>query len=1092
MTYQTVSRPSKDKGVFTINVKLDNSIPRPLTPKQQDRQAGMQMLNPSDEQLQAAVKNADLSSLSNINQLNQSRTVDALAMPLPSRGKPWTKEEIRARAHEMVELLEDRAVELPEALFLGASESDREKVRDFVYNLGIEIFRRLEKADEFEFFSDGDGTMYYKNPIMTDSTCSFASKHDRHWNTTLAQCLYYLGTQLTVLTARPGAFAGQSLVGVESPINNVGRPNATSPEEISACIGTKRAEMDAFNVNIRGLNGALHSDVGEPLKLTPQCQNFNKLFNFLDKEFGIVDELLKIRHNDGDSLRVLEFKAVPAAFRLMSDLTLQKYQDYMELAQKARDEKWSSQVFVDAVAKLGINFTPELQKLLNPSDLQAETKLTEVLRDAHGGITHFTPHCIDGKNVYRQDIRAKFYNLLIHHLRDPKTKAWLEKEFKIPQDCDVITINGKDISHITDFSKCPDLSAFIKDIDAKGSAPKHKNILVSVADNDQFYLEVGASNTKDQVIKRYKESLDTNTLSVMRGDSAGTDAPAIAQAVISGGVGVIVRGLMSRIDIGNRMVELLSQNPADGSYVNEGHPDCLKEIKKDIYQHLDDGRIKTKKEWAEELADKYKSQILQIDNIHLNNAAFAFLFTKFLEKEKLPFEPAESRAKRVEEPNQLRNRTLTTPDIGFIERGISKYVTPGQMSSVIKTLTGLPVIGSLFKIENSRTVLTSLINYLGYGMLGAGLVGMPATFFSPAVESVANGIQRACAIVGSVGSGITRGLRAPTIYPGQFIGELFMIGSSASKPNSFLRNTLWAMGNGLLQLGRAGSTMASENLILDTYKKGTEEKRVKEVFGDQYDNKANLRQAANKFSIARSYWIDKFKPMFGEFISMGIADVINGLKMTWEFFAVKGYRHGALTSLWKNAGFTKTSMTSGKDYTSVASAAHLYSATGILGMGTSLLSMVTHKLNNKWLDWLMGSLASFIPTIGVIAAARNVKQDQHGHIRLFTDTVGREAKFDPEKAGWWQLVGGQIMAVSSFLQGHAFGSVLQLFGLGAYYKGISQEFNPVSEMGAVNTLRKEQKYAEASADHKTADIIEHTQQFFNRAKNVSLAKAVAV
>jgi hypothetical protein len=307
------------------------------------------------------------------------------------------------------------------------------------------------------------------------------------------------------------------------------------------------------------------------------------------------------------------------------------------------------------------------------------------------------------------------------------------------------------------------------------------------------------------------------------------------------------------------------------------------------------------------------------------------------------------------------------------------------------------------------------------------------------------------------------------------------------------------MGNGLLQLGRAGSTMASENLILDTYKKGTEEKRVKEVFGDQHEM-ANLRQVANKFANSRSYWIDKFKPMFGSFVAAGIADVINGLKMTKQFFTVKGYRVGALQSLYKNAGFTKTSMTSGKDYTNVASAAHLYGATGILGMGVSMLSMLTHKFKNRWVDWFMGSLASFIPTIGIIAAARNVKQDQHGHMRLFTDTVGREAKFDPEKAGWWQLMGGQIMALSSFLQDHAFGVVLQMFGLGAYYKGISQEFNPVLEMGAVNTLRKEQKYAEASTDlTKTADIIDHTQQFFGRGKyaqefnarsqNVALAKA---
>lgn len=1023
--------------------------------------------------------------------------LENLAIPLPPGiGKPWTKDDIRARAHEMVELLEDRAIELPEELFQGASASDREKVRNFVYNLGIEIFRRLETAEEFDFFSDGDGTMYYKNPIMTDSTCSFASTQDRYWNTTLAQCLHYLGTRLTVLTARPGAFAGQSLVGVEGPINNAKKPNATSPEEISACIGNERAEMGSFNVNIRGLNGALQSDVGQPLRLTPACENFNKLFNFLDKEFHFVNELLKIRYNDGDSVRVLEFKAVPAAFRLMPDLTLAKYEEYMSLAKKAREEKWSSPKFVEEVKKLKINFPTELLnppnkpdlKLLDPSDAKAEAKLTEILRDGHGGIVYFTPHCIDGKNVYRQDVRAKFYNLLVNTLRDPKTKAWLETEFGIPQDCDVITVNGKDVSHISDFSKYPDLSVLVKELDAKGSAPKHKNILVNVSDNNQFYMEVGATTTKDQVIKRYNESINRKILSVMRGDSPGTDAPAIAQAVISGGVGVIVRGLMNRSNIGDKMVELLSPNPADGLYVNEGHPDSLKPIDKERYQHLKDGLIKSKKEWAEYFADKYQSQILQIDNIHLNNAAFAFLFTKFLEKEKISFEAPASEHKIVDDPKKLRNRTLTTPDIGFLERGIDKYITKGKTNPLIAFCVGIPVIGKYFKIENSRPLLNNLMNYLGYGLMGAGLIGMPASFFSPKVEFWANAVQRVCAGVGNFASGITRGLRAPTRYPAQFIGEMCHFAANLSHPDSFTRKILWATGNGLLQLGRAGGTMTAENTILDKYKKGTEEKRVKDVFGDQHEM-SDLQKVANGFAISRSNWIEKFKPFTGQFIAETISDVVQGLKMTYQFLTVRGYREGVKEILFKNSGFTKTSMTSGKDYTNVASVSHLYATSGILGLAASLLSIVTHKLNNKWLDWFTVGLANFIPTIGIVGAARNVKQDAHGHIRLFTDVVGRTGKFDPETAGWWQVVGGQIMAVSSWLLQHPFGVVMQMFGLGSYLKGIAQEFNPIQEMGAINTLRGQQEYAEASTDlNKAADIINSTQYFFNRGKHSQQAE----
>ncbi|MDD9898366.1 MAG: hypothetical protein OXU45_05120 [Candidatus Melainabacteria bacterium] len=1090
----------KNKGVFTISVALE-------TPKQNPRQTNSSQVEtgPRLPQNTSAAKAGHLDPKVEAQVFKELRPSDeqikaaARASSTKQTGQAWSPDRIKARASNMLQWLEHGEVQFPEKLFAGASKSDRERIKKITYDLGKVLFDKLKKVDSTDFNSDGDGTMYYKNPIMVDSTSSFGSSYDRYWNSTLAKALHYLGTRMTVLTARPGTIAGQSLVGTEDPVNNSKNPNVCSPEEISACIGRERSEMDSFNVNIRGLNGGLHSDFGEPPKLTDGCRKFNKLVNFLDQEFNFVDELMKIRYNDGDSARVLEVKAFPQAFDLIPTLTFDQYEQYMLVAKQSREEGWDSARFVNEVNKLGIDFPQEFLnpadkpglQLLNPNDPDTETKTTEVMRDAHGNIVCFTPHAIDGKNVYRHDIRGKIYDLLLTTIRHPKTKAWLEQEFGIPPEHDVITINGKEITSVNSFAELDSISKFIKDLNAKGKDPNHKDRIVNISDNDQFYLEITGPNTKDEVVKRYQEATDSNTLSIMRGDSRGTDAPAIAQAVISGGIGVIARGLMNKVDVGSAMVDLLKEDPADGSYKNAGHPDCLKTVADDQYQNLRTGEIKSKRDWAEHFIDKYHDQLHQIDNIHLTNSIFAFLFTKFFEEEGLKFDPPDEASSIVKDPSDLRFRTLTTPDIGFKERGIDQYMPNPQVSKVIKSLESMPFLSKFIKIENARPLMTKLLEGISQVLMWSGGLGIVGGLVNDKIPTYAKVVQRVAAGVNNFASGITRGLRAPTRYPAQFLGEVCNFVAGFFPLASFTHKSLWAFGNGLLQLGRAGSTISAENLVLDNYKKGTEEE-VKQAFGDKNDSHSSIRECAGNFAETRSNWITKLSPMMGSFLAETVADFVNGLKMTWEFLTVKGYRKGAFETMFRNAGLTKTSMTSGKDYTNVASVSHVYAASGIFAMASSFFSMFTHKLNLAWLDTAMVALGNLIPTFGMMAAARNVEQDQHGHMRLFTDVIGRTGKFDPEKAGVWQRLGVWGMALGSLALNNTVGQLLQMVGLGAYTKGIGHEFNPVLEMGAVNTLRKNGRYAKADADlEKSPETINFVKQYFGREAQRGKQEALA-
>lgn len=379
--------------------------------------------------------------------------------------------------------------------------------------------------------------------------------------------------------------------------------------------------------------------------------------------------------------------------------------------------------------------------------------------------------------------------------------------------------------------------------------------------------------------------------------------------------------------------------------------------------------------------------------------------------------------------------------------------------------------------------MTKLLEGIGQVLMWSGAVGIGGSFFNPKIGAAAKIVQRLAAGVNNIAAGITRGLRAPTRYPTQFLGEMCNLVAGFFPLDSYTHKTLWAMGNAMLQLGRAGPTISAENLILDEYKKDEQGsiEHVKQTFGNDYDKYADLKPVAQEIVESRSHWIKRLKPIMGQFLAETVADVLQGGKMTWQFLTVKGFRKGWFSNMFGKSGLTKVSMTSGKPYTNVASVSHLYSASGMFAFSASMLSLLTHPLKLKWLETTLTALGNLIPTFGMMAAARNVEQDQHGYIRLFKDVVGRAAKFDPEKAGLWQRIGSWGMAAGSLFLNTNIGQLLQMTGLGAYTKGIGQEFNAVLEMGAVNTLRKQGEYADAKADlNKPKHIRDFVQSYFGR------------
>lgn len=1046
---------------------------------------------------------------SNLVQANfhvKEKDLDLGAMP-----KPLASEEVIKRAKALLKLTKEQvAAAVPAEVLLGATGAAKQRLLDLHYRMWTTILSAVAEGKVIDFKSDGDGTKHYKNPTMVASTSSQSSMLDKHWHRVLAQSLYFIGSKLGILSARPTEFAGLSMTSAE------GQAGYSSSEEISAIVG-QNAEIPyslanpkdrviANNIVRYGLSGGITSEPGKPLYISEDTKRFIELIKFINKinvpglEKGFLNKFMEIRNNNGEPIRTAELKAIPRAFTLMPDLQGNQYINYMDLATKSRKEKWSSEKFIGEVEKLKLPLTPKLNAILDPKDPRAEMKLTELMRD--GELACFTPHAIDYTNVERTDVRRKLYVALLAATRAPEVQKWANEKYGIPIGADLISINGKSISHIKDFSEktIPDseFHSFITELGKTGTHAKKEHTLINVIDNNQFYIEIAPRNTKDEVEPSFAKAISDKLYCIYAGDSGGSDAPAHAQAVINGGLAVVVRGLMGPTDIANKMVELLADPK------NAGHPDQMvivgdeKDNKYALVSNPSD--VRSKSQWTEYFAKKYAPQIIQIDNIHLNNAFTAHVFSKLVEGQPgcdFKFNPNADWVKEVQSHAKERTRTLQTPDIGMQELGIVNSLSNKPKKSIEETLsflTAIPILGPAIKklvsIDNSRPIFANGVQAIGVGLVGSGAVATVARLSGhEKLFASMDKLQRNIFGFNNLISGIGRGLRNPTLYPLQFLGEMVAFASSRFPSTSFIGKTLFAVANGMLQIGRGNAAIQAENTILDGFKKGTEAD-VKKVFGEaDFKKYGNLRPLAAELTNARTANIKRLKPMMGEFLATALADVKQGLDMAGQFLKVKGFRHGFLTSLFKNSGVTKTSMTSGKDYTNVASVGHAYAASGVLATGLSFLSLALHKAKKEspLLENVLTSVETIASTFGMVTAARHVEQDAHGYPRQFTDTQGRQVQFNPEKSGFLQRLGAQAMAASSLFLGTSVGKDLLTTAVGLNLMGVGEELNPTLEMGAISQKRKEQKYANDSWDMKLKpkEIIEFVKANRGEAANDS-------
>lgn len=1015
-----------------------------------------------------------------INTQNKSSETKSRNESAPIHSHSSVPPEVKKRAEQLLKLPESE-VKIPSTVFFGLRKplfgtgqttSSVENIKQSFLDRRRNLLKAIVEGKKIVLSTDLDGTIAYKNPVKVNNTRSLASVNDMHWLRLLVQGLSRAGGVLEINTARPGFLSGPSIVSPE------GDGGFRVAEEISGVL----EEFGVFDLNdpenqkilkslvINGLNAGVTHRPKEPLKIKRKVTQYIEFVDFLNSikiptaPDGFLGSLETQCANLDEKLpqRIFEYKAIPRYFLDQKDGYFSDYVHYISLVQKCRTDNWTSAKFIEEIQKANIKIPDQYKSLLNPQDPHAEEKLTAVIRDAV--VACVTLHAIDADNVQRLDVKAKYYQTIIDLCRSPEAQEWAFKKYGIPKGTDLITINGKSIDHIKEFN-IDNVETMLDDLKQNGKVPaKDDHILIDIKDNGQPYIEVSPNSKKKQAVTGYNDVVNTTEFTIGAGDSPSTDAALLAQAIINGGLAFKVRGLLDMDDIMHKMVELLAEER------NNKHPYALIKVSDKEYKRIATGETKSREAWTEELTKQFSNKVLSAEHIHLNNALNALIFSELFPDLKFKANP---QAPWFSEVHKNSNkRTLLTPTVSLLEKALDdKTKFPKFKKTLYEQLPEffkeLPIVNKALKfilgIENSPVIFNALLGIVSNALMGVGVIGAIAKYYSyEKLAKAAKLAERFAFGLNNIASGFGRGLRQSIVFPNQFWGEMLGLVSSFFPLSSVMGQTFRSLSN-IVLIGRANEVIMRENYNLDSFVKDEQvSKEVDAAFGAQKKEFANIRTPAARLTKTRmdtarrlnKSWIGKI-PIIGNLIALTLADFQQSWQMLKEFISIPALRKYGFANFFRPSGIPKVSKNSGKVYQNVHSPAHLYNFVGVLTLFTGVMSTLLGTITgNKTVDRVLTNLANFIPGFGVVAAARLLEQDAAGDPRQFTSVKRKESKFAPEKAGFWQKIGGWGMSLASPFLGSDIGQLLFNAATGAYLKGIQYELPIRLDDSAINERRR--------------------------------------
>jgi len=1006
----------------------------------------------------------------------------------------WSKGMTAARAQELLKLTEDK-ITIPEIIYANTPKyfkKDREQIKHNYLRRREFILSELAAGRRPHFSDDADGTHTFKTVMKVENSRSIGSLLDKFHLRLIVKGVRKIQGFFEINTARTGFIPGPSLVGTEGPKFKDAKglwANPRAENEISGIpheFGIHNlADPDNRkifdNLIINGLSGGVIHDPrnGGNFKITESTVRYGKFIDKLNQislpgaPNGFLSKLEELVANkDKDSnkpLRVLEYKSIPRILINHPDFKVKDYYDYIHLVETNRKEGGDDASFFEKLNNSGIKLPKEYYDPANPP--ATEDTLTRQVRTSM--LACLTPHAFNSDNVVDSKRKIQFYATLAKFARSEEAQNWAFENYKIPKGSPLFSINGKDVSHV-DFD---DFEKSYASIGAMKDSLENKGIdcptaIIKVAENDQPYCEFAPNSSKSDILPDIEHVLQHGKTVIGSGDSPGTDAPLLAQSIILGGAGFIVRGLMSESQVGNSITELLAKPE------NQWHKYALTEIPildanaKKIgadYKYNETGEIKSKAEWTEFFAGEkgiYRKQIHRCNNIHENNAFTAGIFSELFagDKEfKMELDENAPWVKHVLE--EACTRSLVTPISTQAETAMHGMVFEKPVLEQFPFLNKIPFVKDIFDPYKMGGAFSGMWKGVAYALIGAAPVEIIADFMGMSgLAKTAGIVQRISYGLNNIASGVGRGLtQSAHKFWWQFNGEVLGL-LSAIVGNNTHGLTLRALANTVL-VGRANENAMRDNYNLDDFKN---KKAVKEIYkNNPYLDK---KKVAAELTTNMMKTIDNLDNNFlggalgkvpgGKMLAGSLAQFMQSTKLAKDFFTIPGLPTTTLKNFFSlgQQGHTKISKNSGKQYGEVHEA-NSYAFTGMATLLTAISSFVLGKATgNEKLPMILTNIANMIPALGIVTNGKLSRQDQAGNPRLFTDVAGKQQHYSPEKAGMLQMVSGWMMAAFGTMFHTRTGAALYNMANGLYFLGIREEMKVGIDDAAVNLLTRQGRY----------------------------------
>ncbi len=378
-------------------------------------------------------------------------------------------------------------------------------------------------------------------------------------------------------------------------------------------------------------------------------------------------------------------------------------------------------------------------------------------------------------------------------------------------------------------------------------------------------------------------------------------------------------------------------------------------------------------------------------------------------------------------------------------------------------------------ICNLPNLFQGLLKYSGSIMALGGVVRLASKFSGGLEDSLyktgywmSNGLRAFSAL-----GGVLRGELNVHKYHNIAFGEIINIISSFLPDGS--KHLGLGFGNFVLFLGRGQQRAQLQQRVNNHTKEVLKEtpKTREEVDAKEIDPRPFVRRIT---TIATDTLLSMknvaTKSAVSQFLGEVVGNIGGAIFSTYQITKDVVKNPGLLFQIKE-----RMSEKSGSFYKSVPSAGHLLTLVGAFSGVSALVAGLFGKMEKygeikesgfNGIGNIALALANAIPALGIVANAKEVMANPGGLPKMFNGLNGKDATFNPQKAGLRQMIAGLGFGIVPFfgLHNKYVASFFDIFN-GLYFTGAAEEELPNTTALGMSILRKgQQLYKDPEADYR--------------------------